>query len=61
MTTALATLLRTDPLPPVPAGTYECYAIRTGLHIVNLGPRGVSGERAVVQVWPPAQTKERQS
>jgi hypothetical protein len=60
MTTTLATLQRTDPLPPVPAGTYECYAMRTGLHIVNLGPRGVSGERAVVQVWPPVQTKEQQ-
>jgi hypothetical protein len=57
MTTTPATLRRNDPLQPVPAGTYECYAMRTGLHIVNLGPRGVSGERAVVQVWPPVQHK----
>jgi hypothetical protein len=57
--TTLATLRRNDPLLPVPAGAYECYAMRTGLHIVNLGPRGVSGERAVLQVWPP--TKEKQS
>ncbi len=60
MTTTLASLKRNDPLPPVPAGAYECYAMRTGLHIVNMGPRGVSGERAVTQVWPPEQPKGQQ-
>jgi hypothetical protein len=60
MTTTIASLKRNDPLTPVPAGAYECWAMRTGLHIVNTGPRGVSGERAVTQVWPPVQPKEKQ-
>lgn len=57
MSTTLAALRRTDPLPPVPAGAYECWRTTTCLRIVQMGQRGVSGERAIVQVWPPVAVK----
>lgn len=41
---------RAQPMPP---GAYECWATSAGLSIVHIGPAGVSGERAITQVWPP--------
>ena len=41
---------RAQPMPP---GSYECWATSAGLSIVHVGPAGMSGERAVTQIYPP--------
>lgn len=55
MTTTLASLKRTDPLPPVPAGVLEWWA--TGI-IVRIERPTPADFAKIVQVWPPVQSKE---
>jgi hypothetical protein len=49
----LGRLRGTGPAQPMPPGAYECWATSAGLSIVHIGRPGVSGERAITQVWPP--------
>lgn len=57
MHTTIARLTSTQPAQPMPPGPLECWPVAGGIHIVQLGPRGVSGERSVTQVWPPVAVK----
>lgn len=56
---AIQRLQSTQPAQPMPAGRYECWTTSAGLSIVHIGPRGVSGERALSQVWPPVAEVQR--
>jgi hypothetical protein len=53
MTTTLATLRRTDPLPPVPAGDYQCWRTLTCLRIVRVVRPTFNDFGQIAQVWPP--------
>lgn len=57
MTTSIASLKRTDPLPPVPAGTYECWRHVTELRIVRVVRPSPNDFATLQQVWPPVQSK----
>lgn len=58
MTTTLASLKRNDPLPPVPAGAYECWRHVTELRIVRVVRPTLNDFGRIAQVWPPVQPKE---
>lgn len=60
MTTTLASLKRTDPLPPVPAGAYQCWRTTTCLRIVRVVRPTPNDIANLQQVWPPVQSKEQQ-
>lgn len=53
----LRRLRSSEPAQPLPAGRLEFWGPTqtTSLRIVAVGPRGVSGEHALRQIWPPAQ------
>jgi hypothetical protein len=59
MTTTLASLKRNDPLPPVPAGTLECWPANGGVHIVRIERPTPADFATIVRVWPPVQPKEQ--
>jgi hypothetical protein len=61
MTTTLASLQRNDPLPPVPAGAYECWRHVTELRIVRVVRHTSNDFGQIAQVWPPVKHKEKQS
>jgi hypothetical protein len=58
MPTTPASLKRNDPLPPVPAGSYECWPYAPGLLIVRVVPPTYNDFGLMTQVWPPVQPKE---
>jgi hypothetical protein len=51
---AVARLTARDPAQPMPPGRLEYWPATqtTGSRIMHIGRAGVSGERAVLQVWP---------
>lgn len=57
MTTTLASLKRTDPLPPVPAGSYECWLTGPELRIVRVVRPTPNDFANLQQVWPPVAVK----
>lgn len=55
---AIQRLKSTQPAQPMPAGRLEFWGPTqtTGMRIILTGPRGVSGEHALSQIWPPTET-----
>lgn len=51
---SITRLRSTEPAQPMQPGSFECWRTSAGLSIVHIGRAGVSGERALTQIWPPA-------